>query len=119
MSATPGLTGTHRLTVQPGDTAHAAGNPGVHVLATPNLALYCEIAAQNALNAASGPAVATVGSRTVLRHIGASAVGADITVTATLQGIDAGTYSFAVTAEDAGRAIMEATHERRRIDPEQ
>ena len=46
---TPGLTGEVEITVETADTAHAMGNAGVHVLATPRLVALLEQAAIRAV----------------------------------------------------------------------
>ena len=45
----PGAVGTYEVVVEDRHTAHALGNDGVRVLATPMLAHFCALAARRAL----------------------------------------------------------------------
>jgi predicted thioesterase len=56
-------------------TADRFGNRGVHVLATPMLVSYLELAAHRLAMRALGPGQATVGSRIDIRHLAPTPTG--------------------------------------------
>ena len=118
MSFVVGLTGTHTATVRPEDTAHAAGNPGFHVLSTPILTLFCEIAGHNACVDHYPPGVSTVGIHNDLHHLAPTPVGRMVTVTATLAAIDGKRLTFEMTGDDGVSPIVRGIHERFLVDIE-
>lgn len=107
-----GTTGVHRGVVAPEDTAHAMGNPGVHVLATPRLTLFCEMASYNAIAPAFDDATASVGTHIDLHHLAATPVGEAIEITATLVEIDRRRHVFEIAGHDERNQIVRGIHER-------
>ena len=116
MAIEPGLVGTVEVTVQPADTAHALGNTGVHVLATPRLVALLELAAIRAVEAHLPPGAGTVGTRIDVRHLAATPVGMRATIRATLREIDGRWLVFDIEGHDEAEPIVEGTHERFQID---
>lgn len=82
------------------------------VFATPNLILYMEIAAVNALQPFMEEGEATVGTLVNVRHLSPTPVGLDVTATAKLTEIDGRRLVFHVEAHDGVDLIGEGTHER-------
>jgi predicted thioesterase len=116
MAIVPGLLGEVELVVQPADTADAAGNRGVHVLATPRLVALLEQAAIRALEPHLPPGAGTVGTRIDVRHLAATPVGMRARVRATLREVDGRRLVFDIEGEDAAERIVEGTHERFQVD---
>ena len=116
MPFTVGMKGVHRCTVTAADTAHAVGNPGVHVLATPQLILFCEMASYNAIADAMDDKTASVGIHVDIHHMAATPVGEDIEITATLTEIDRRRHVFEITGHDARNQIVRGIHERFLVD---
>ena len=107
-----GMSGVHTTSVGPEHTAHAAGNPGVEVLSTPMLTLFCEIAGHNAVVSAYDEGHTSVGFHNDLYHLAATPVGAAVTVTATLSSIEGRRLTFTVDGHDEERQIVKGVHER-------
>lgn len=102
---------THMVTSA--DTALALRSGDVDVLGTPRLLAWCEEASCAALHL--DPGQTSVSSRTVnLEHLAASAIGTEITASATVIHIDGRLVRFEVVVHDAtGRLV--ATGELRRV----
>lgn len=113
-----GMKGVFRHVVREEDTAHAAGNPGVHVLATPQLILFCEMAAFNAIKDALDDRTASVGIHNDIHHLAATAVGEEVEITATLAEIDRRRHVFEITGRDPRNRIVRGIHERFLVDRE-
>ena len=101
------------------NTADAIGNPGMHVLATPWLIAYFEIACHRLLEPALRPGQATVGTAVNIEHLAASPVGMRFTVRAEITDIDRRRILFSVVAHDQRERIGEGTHERFIVESEQ
>ena len=95
-----GRTGYWRAEVTEADTAHALGNPGIHVLATPRLAEFCERAAREACDGA------TRRVRADLRHLAATPAGDRVEIRAELIEIRDGRLIFSVSGSDSRREIV-------------
>ena len=113
-----GMTGTHTAMVADAHTAHALGNDGVHVLATPMMILFCEIATHNTIAAQLTAGEASVGTHVDIHHLAATPVGGVVTVEATLTAIDDRRFTFAVEGRDDHRQICRGIHERVVVDRE-
>ena len=107
-----GMTGVHTVTVGPEHTAHAVGNPGVEVLSTPTLTLFCEIAGHNAVSPAYDDGDSSVGFHNDLYHLAATPVGGIVTVTATLTAIEGKRLTLTIDGHDENRQIVRGIHER-------
>ena len=95
-------TGQHATvthTVGDADTALAVGSGDLPVLGTPRLLAWAEEATCAALGAYLPQGRTSVGTRVQLDHVGASPVGADVRVTATVVHSDGRLVRFEVVAE--------------------
>jgi predicted thioesterase len=86
------------FTVTDDDTAVALGSGNLAVLATPRLLAWCEAATCAAIDASVPDDQSSVGTRVQLDHVGASAVGAVVSVTATVAYVDGRLVRFEVVA---------------------
>jgi predicted thioesterase len=112
----PGLTGEVDITVETADTAHALGNAGVHVLATPRLVALLEQAAIRAVAPHLPTGAGTVGTRIDVRHLAATPLGFRVRVRAVLREVDGRRLVYDVEAHDDAEPIAAGTHERVQID---
>ena len=94
---------TLEFTVTDDDTAVALGSGDLPVLATPRLLAWCEAATCAAIDASVTDANSSVGTRVQLEHVGASAVGSLVRVTATVAYVDGRLVRFEVVVEGARR----------------
>jgi predicted thioesterase len=115
MEIAPGLVGEVELVVQEADTAHAHGNAGVHVLATPRLIGLLEKAAIAAVAPHLPPGASTVGTRLDVRHLAPTPVGMRVRARAVLREVDGRRLVFAVEAHDPLEPVAEGTHERAQV----
>jgi fluoroacetyl-CoA thioesterase len=99
-------------TVGPDRTAHAMGNRGVHVFATPFLIGLLEDAAAAVLRPHLPPGAGTVGTMVEMKHLAATPVGMTVRAKATLLEQEGRRYLFAVEAWDEKDRIAEGRHER-------
>lgn len=107
-----GLTGYYRTVIAEKDTAAAMGNPGVHVLATPQLVLFCEIAAYNAIFEEFDAETSSVGTHNDIYHLAATPVGEEVEIKAVLTEIDRRRLVFDITGHDERNQIVRGIHER-------
>ena len=94
------------FTVGEEDTAAALGSGSLPVLGTPRLLAWVEAATCAALADELPPGRTSVGSRVHLEHRAASAVGAEVTVTAGLQHRDGRLVRVDVVAEDSNGTVV-------------
>jgi predicted thioesterase len=112
----PGLTGEVEITVETADTAHALGNAGLHVLATPRLVALLEQAAIRAVAPHLPAGVGTVGTHLDVRHLAATPVGFRVRVRAVLREVDGRRLVYDVEGHDDTDRICAGTHERVQIE---
>jgi len=112
MDLEPGATAEVTTTVEPDRTAHAMGNHGVHVLATPFVVGLLENAANAVLTPHLPAGAGTVGTMIEMKHLAATPVGMTVRARATLLETDGRRFLFAVEAWDAADKIAEGRHER-------
>jgi fluoroacetyl-CoA thioesterase len=112
MDIKPGTTAEVSSTVGPERTAHAMGNRGVHVFATPFVIGMLEDAAGAVLRPHLPPGAGSVGIMVEMKHLAATPVGMTVRATATLLESDGKRYLFAVEAWDEKEKIAEGRHER-------
>jgi len=112
MPTEPGVTAEVTLAVTPDRTAHAMGNTGVHVLATPFLVGLLENACAAAVRPHLPSSAGTVGTMVEMRHLAATPVGLTARARATLLQTDGRRYLFSVEAWDEREKIAEGRHER-------
>jgi predicted thioesterase len=116
MGLKPGATNTLTIVVDESMTADRFGNTGVHVLATPMLVSYFELAAHQLVMPALEPGQGTVGSHIDIRHLAATPIGMRVTFRATLTERDGRRLVFRVEADDERDHVGEGTHERFVVD---
>ena len=112
MSLKPGATAEVSLVVTSDRTAHAMGNRGVHVLATPFLVGLLENAAAAALHPHIPAGGGSVGTMVEMRHLAATPAGMTVRAKATLLETDGKRFLFAVEAWDDAEKVAEGRHER-------
>lgn len=112
MTPSPGATAEVTLPVTPDRTAHAMGNTGVHVLATPFLVGLLENACAAVIHPHLPPGAGTVGTMVEMRHLAATPVGMTARAKATLLETDGRRYVFSVEAWNERDKIAEGRHER-------
>ncbi len=105
----PGAVGTYEVVVEDRHTAHALGNDGVRVLATPMLAHFCALAARRALTPGLSEGEVAVPLRSTLAHLKASPRGSRIEATARVTSVDGSEIGLAVEARDGGETAMTGT----------
>lgn len=87
-----------RFIVTGDDTALAAGSGSLPVLGTPRLLAWCEAATCDAIAPELPEGTTSVGTRVELEHLGASAVGQLVEVTASTAAVDGRLHRFTVAA---------------------
>jgi fluoroacetyl-CoA thioesterase len=108
----PGSTAEVGYTVSEDQTAHAMGNRGVHVYATPFVIGLLEDAAGAVLRPHLPPGGGSVGTMVEMKHLAATPVGMKVRAKATLLESDGKRYLFTVEAWDEKEKIAEGRHER-------
>ena len=106
------------FTVTPNITAKEMGSGDMPVLATPAMVAMMENAAMNAVAELLEDGETTVGSMMNTTHVRPSAIGAEITVTATLVAVDGRKLTFDVMAKDGENMIGQGEHVRFVVDKE-
>ena len=91
---------TLTFTVTDADTAEAVGSGSLPVLGTPRLLAWCEAATCAAIDPTLDAASTSVGTRVDLEHVGASAVGQQVRVTASASYVDGRLHRFTVAARN-------------------
>ncbi len=114
----PGIRLSNSKTVTERDTAAVYGS-GLHdVFSTPAMIAFMEQTAMRAVEACLNEGEGTVGTEINVKHVRATAVGKDVTCTATLQEVNGRRLLFHVEASDETGIIGEGHHERFIIDNE-
>jgi fluoroacetyl-CoA thioesterase len=99
----PGLRAGFEHTVTEADTAATLGSGLVPALATPTVLALVERATVEAVAAAVPAEATTVGARVELDHLLPTAVGATVSVAATLERVDGRRLHFAVEVREGDR----------------
>ena len=110
-----GESATLEFTVTEDDTAVALGSGSLEVLATPRMLAWCEAATCAAVDQDLPDERTSVGTRVQLEHVGASAVGAVVRVTATVAYVDGRLVRFQVAAEQDPDQLVVAHGEVTRV----
>jgi fluoroacetyl-CoA thioesterase len=97
---------TLSFTVTDADTAAAVGSGSLPVLGTPRLLAWCEAATCAAIDPTLAPGETSVGTRVELEHLGASAVGQRVEVTASASYVDGRLHRFTVAARHVGGSAV-------------
>ena len=113
-----GLSAQSRTTVTAGNTAATMGSGDLEVFATPSMVALMEHAAMTVVAAALPAGATTVGAEMNVTHIKPSGLGAEITATAVLTGVEGRKLIFNVGARDAEGMIGEGVHTRYVVDRE-
>ena len=95
---TPDLTAELTFTVTDSDTAAAVGSGSLPVLGTPRLLAWCEAATCAAIERSLPDGSTSVGTRVELQHTGASPVGREVRVSASISHVDGRLHRFVVAA---------------------
>ena len=106
---------TVERTVAEHDTAAALGSGDLAVLATPRLLAWCEATTCAAVASYLTPEQTSVGTRVQLDHVGASAVGSVVRVTAAVSYVDGRLVRFEVVARQGEDDRMVAHGEVTRV----
>ena len=93
---------TLSFTVTDDDTAVAVGSGSLPVLGTPRLLAWCEATTCAAIDPTLDAASTSVGTRVDLEHVGASAIGQEVKVTASASYVDGRLHRFTVAARNVG-----------------
>jgi fluoroacetyl-CoA thioesterase len=112
MDIKPGATNEVEITVTEERTAHAMGNPGVKVLATPWVVGLLEQAAAGLVHPHLPAGASTVGTVVEMKHLAATPEGMKVRAKATLVETDGRRFLFTVEAWDEKDKIAEGRHER-------
>ena len=112
MDIKPGTSAEIGFVVTEDKTAHAMGNRGVHVLATPYVIGLLEDAAGAVMRPHYPPGGGSVGTMVEMKHLAATPVGMKVRAKATLLESDGKRYLFSVEAWDEKEKIAEGRHER-------
>lgn len=112
MDIRPGTTAEVGDTVDADRTAHAMGNRGVHVFATPFVIGLLEDAAAAILRQHLPTGAGSVGTMVEMKHLAATPVGMKVRAKATLLETDGKRFLFSVEAWDETDKIAEGRHER-------
>lgn len=100
-----GLTATTERVVGEEDTAVAVGSGSLPVLGTPRLLAWCEATTCAAIEPALEDGQTSVGTRISLEHTAPSAVGATLSVTASVVHVDGRLARFTVAARQGGKLV--------------
>ena len=118
MELKKGLSSQSLVAVSAGNTAAAMGSGDLDVFATPAMVALMENAAMKAVADALPEGSTTVGAEMNVTHIKPSGLGAEITATAVLTGVEGRKLTFNVGARDAEGLIGEGIHVRYIVDRE-
>jgi predicted thioesterase len=99
------LEASRTFTVTADDTAEAVGSGSLPVLGTPRLLAWCEAVTCAAIEPTLRAGSTSVGTRIALEHLAASAVGADVTVTASSSYSDGRLVRFTVAARQGAKLV--------------
>ena len=113
-----GLTHTSRLVVTETVTAAQMGSGDMEVLATPAMLALMENAAMLAVAPHLPEGATTVGGHIASSHVKPTALGGEVTATATLTKVEGRKLHFAVTAHEGDSLLGEGTHLRFIVDRE-
>ncbi|MDQ3935486.1 MAG: hypothetical protein M3340_12740 [Actinomycetota bacterium] len=111
MTPAVGAAATLEHEVRERDLATAFAND-VPVLATPVLLWLAEVAAMRAVEDELEPGAMTVGAAHRARHLAATPLGGNVTVTARLVEVDGGRLRFEVAGHDETEEVLAGEHDR-------
>ena len=111
-----GLTYTSTVVVSKENSALTMGSGDLEVFATPSMVALMENAAMKAVAGELPEGSTTVGAMMNTTHIKPSAMGDEISATATLKEVEGRKLTFSVIAADSKGVIGEGTHVRYMVD---
>ncbi|MBR5323517.1 MAG: thioesterase family protein [Muribaculaceae bacterium] len=103
---------TSQRIVRECDTAQAVGSGNLPVFATPMMVALMENAAMKASEQLLQAGESTVGSEINIKHLRPTAMGEEVSATATLTAQEGRKLTFSVVATDRNGTIGEGTHVR-------
>jgi 2-hydroxychromene-2-carboxylate isomerase/predicted thioesterase len=106
----------HRVLPTREDTAAAAGNTGVEVVATTAIILFFEEVCHLAIKDFYEPGEASVGTKVEVEHLAPAYVGQPLEVSAELLSVSGRRVDFKVEARQADRVVMTGRHQRAVVD---
>jgi fluoroacetyl-CoA thioesterase len=113
MNAIPiGTFGEQPLLVTPEWAIDFLGDEKARVLATPNLILWLEVTARNAIKPYLADGYESVGTEVSVRHLAPTPVGMTVRFTAKVTSIQGSRVRFDLQAQDEREIVAEGTHER-------
>jgi predicted thioesterase len=112
----PGLQATVQETVTEEMTAERLGSGDLPVLGTPAVLALVEAAAMAAVADPLEPGTTTVGASIQLEHVAPTLVGARVTATAALRGVDGRHLRFRFEVTDAAGPVAHGEHVRVIVD---
>lgn len=107
----PGLSSTMRVVVDAPRTIDFLGE-NLRVYATPSLIYDYEVACRNLLLACADEGEDSVGTNIAIAHGGATLLGMEVEITATVREVQGRAVTFEVVARDAVEEISRGTHTR-------
>ena len=107
-----GLANRLEITPEERHTAAAMGNTGVHVVSTPSLIGYLELASHRSILPYCEEGEASVGTRVEVDHLAPAFLGQPVVATARVLATEGRRITFEVAAEQGERLIMRGRHSR-------
>lgn len=107
-----GAKGEEKLLVTAEVAIDFLGQEGTRVLSTPHMIAYMERTCRRAVLPLLAPGYDTVGTHVNVSHLAAARLGAVVTFTAEVTGVNDRRILFRVEARDETELIGEGTHER-------
>ena len=114
---TPGLEAWRSIVPQPEDTASAAGNPSIDVVATTKLILYIEAVSSEIAMQACETGEGNVGVRVEVDHLAPAQVGVPVEVKVRLADVRKRRLMFDAEIHQAGVLVMKGSHHRCVVPP--
>lgn len=106
------------VTVEERHSAHAYGNYGVHVTATPALIGMIEVACAKYIHLHIGEGKTTVGTKVNVEHLAAAPIGVDVSVSVRVLETDGRRVGFEAEARWGDTLLMRGSHQRAIVDLE-
>ena len=111
----PGLTTTKTITVDEPRVISFMGDD-CRVYATPRIISDLEYTCRNFLLEHLDPGEDSVGTKVNWEHVGPALLGAEVTISVTLVGVDGRRVSFEAKVDEGADAVAHGTHERFIVD---
>jgi predicted thioesterase len=107
-----GTIGEQPLLVTPEWAIDFLGDAEARVLSTPQLILWLEVTARNAVKPFLGQGYESIGTKVNIEHLAATPVGMSVRFRARVTAVEGSRVSFELTARDEKEVIAVGTHER-------